>query len=150
MMYPIFGSIVARKGDFYNLIESFVVHLPLISLAGTCYYRKHNLLVFSLVTSSKLNNRRQSLLKLELEVLSSLLYTPILWPWLWSWVKLRFSYSHLRSFGFDIKTRLFSVKCYNGIISVRLCIILCALIYTNKHFWRRCQETIAKLTSSLA
>jgi len=25
------------------------------------------------------------------------------------------------------------VKCYNGIISVRLRIILCALIYTNKH-----------------
>jgi hypothetical protein len=38
--------------------------------------------VFSLVISPKLNNRRQSLLKLELEDLNSLLYTPILQPWL--------------------------------------------------------------------
>ena len=32
------------------------------------------------------------------------------------------------------------MKCYISILSVRLWIILCALIYTNKHFWRRCQE----------
>jgi hypothetical protein len=36
------------------------------------------------------------------------------------------------------KTRILSVKFYVGIISMRLQIILCALIYTNKHFWRRC------------
>jgi hypothetical protein len=121
---------VAREGDSYSLVESSVVHLPLVGLARTCYYRKHTLPVLYLVISPELNNRRQSLPKLELEVLSSL-YTPILWPWLWSWVKLRFSYSHLSSFGFDIKTGLFSVKCYNDIISMRLRTILCAQIYTN-------------------
>ena len=42
------------------------------------------------------------------------------------------------------------MKCYNGIISMRLRIILCALIYTNKHFWCRCRGTVAELTSSLA
>ena len=31
------------------------------------------------------------------------------------------------------------MKCYIGIISMRLRIILCALIYTNKHFWRCCR-----------
>ena len=31
------------------------------------------------------------------------------------------------------------MKCYIGIISLRLRIILCALIFTNKHFWRHCQ-----------
>ena len=31
------------------------------------------------------------------------------------------------------------MKCYIGIISMCLHIIPCALIYTNKHFWRRCQ-----------
>jgi hypothetical protein len=34
--------------------------------------------VFSLVTSPKLNNRRHSLLKLELEDLSDLLYTLVI------------------------------------------------------------------------
>jgi hypothetical protein len=29
-----FGSAVARKGDFYSFIESSVVHLPLMRLAG--------------------------------------------------------------------------------------------------------------------
>jgi hypothetical protein len=29
-----FGSVVARAGDFYSFIESSVVHLPLIGLAG--------------------------------------------------------------------------------------------------------------------
>ena len=37
------------------------------------------------------------------------------------------------------KTGLLPVKCYIGILFVRLWIILCALIYTNKHFWRRCR-----------
>ena len=72
------GSVVAREGDSYNLVESFIVHLPLVGLAGHYYYRKHTLLVFSLVISLELNNRRQSLLKLELEDLSSLLYAPII------------------------------------------------------------------------
>jgi hypothetical protein len=61
-----FGSVVAREGDSYSLVESSVVHLPLVGIAGPCYYRKHTLLVFSLV---ELNNRRQSLLKLGLETL---------------------------------------------------------------------------------
>ena len=69
---------VAHEGDFYSLIESFVVHLPLVGLAGPCYDRKHTLPVFSLVTSLELNNRRQSLPKLEQEDLSSLLYAPII------------------------------------------------------------------------
>jgi hypothetical protein len=34
--------------------------------------------VFSLVISPELNNRRHSLLKLELEDLSDLLYTPVI------------------------------------------------------------------------
>jgi hypothetical protein len=70
--------VVAREGDSYSLIESFVVHLPLVGLAGTYYFRKHTLPVFSLVISLELNNRRQSIPKLELEDLSSLLYTPII------------------------------------------------------------------------
>ena len=70
-----FESVVARKGDSYSLVESSVVHLLLIGLAGLCYYRKHTLLMFSLVISPELNNRRQSLPQLELEDLSSLLTT---------------------------------------------------------------------------
>ena len=76
-MYPIFGLVVAHEGDSYCLVESSIVHLLLVGLAGHCYYRKHTLLVFSLVISLELNNRRQSLPKLELKDLSSLLYTPI-------------------------------------------------------------------------
>ena len=71
-------SVVAREGDSYSLIESSVVHLSLVGLAGLCYYRKHIMLVFSLVISPELKNRRQSLPKLELEDLSSLLYAPII------------------------------------------------------------------------
>jgi hypothetical protein len=70
--------VVAREGDSYSLVESFVVHLPLVGLAGPCYYRKHTLPVFSLVISPELNNRRQSLPKLELEDLSCFLYAPII------------------------------------------------------------------------
>ena len=73
-----YGSVVAHEGDSYSLIESFVVHLLLVGLAGLCYYRKHTLPIFSLVISPELNNRRQSLLKLELEDLSSLLCAPII------------------------------------------------------------------------
>jgi hypothetical protein len=69
---------VAREGDSYSLVESFVVHLLFVGLAGPCYYRKHTLPMFSLVISLELNNRRQSLLKLELEDLCDLLYTPII------------------------------------------------------------------------
>ena len=72
------GSVVAREGDSYSLIEAFVVHLLLVGLAGPCYYRKHTLPMFSLVISPELNNRRQTLPKLELEELSSLLYAPII------------------------------------------------------------------------
>ena len=64
----------AHEGDFYSLIESSVVHLLLIGLAGQYCYRKHTLSMFSIVLSIELNNRRQSLLKLELEDLNSLLY----------------------------------------------------------------------------
>jgi hypothetical protein len=71
-------SVVAREGYSYSLVESSVVHLLLVGLAGFCYYRKHTLPVFSLVISPELNNRRQSLPKLELEDLCSLLYTPII------------------------------------------------------------------------
>ena len=71
-------SVVAHEGDSYSLIESSVVHLLLVGLAGPCYYRKHTLLVFSLIISLELNNRRQSLPKLELEDLSSRLYAPII------------------------------------------------------------------------
>jgi hypothetical protein len=77
-MYPIFGSVVAREGDSYSLIESFIVHLPLVGQVGPCYYRKHTLLVFSVVISPELNNRRQSLIKFELEDPSNLLYAPII------------------------------------------------------------------------
>ena len=69
---------VAREGESYSLVESSVVHLPFVGLAGPCYYRKHTLLVFSLVMSPELNNRRQSLPKLELEDPSNLLYAPII------------------------------------------------------------------------
>ena len=69
---------VAHEGDSYSLVESSVVHLQLVGLAGPCYYRKHTLLVFSIVISLELNNRRQSLPKLELEDLSSLLYAPVI------------------------------------------------------------------------
>ena len=69
---------VAREGDSYSLVESFVVHLTLVGLAGPCSYRKHTPPVFSLVISLELNNRRQSLPKLELEDLCDLLYTPII------------------------------------------------------------------------
>ena len=69
---------VAHDGDSYRLIESSIVHLPLVGLAGPCYYRKHTLPMFCLVISPELNNRRQSLPKLELEDLSNLLYAPII------------------------------------------------------------------------
>ena len=71
-------SVVAREGDSYSLVESFVVHLPFVGLAGPYCYRKHTLLVFSLVITLELNNRRPSLLKLELEDLYDLLYAPII------------------------------------------------------------------------
>ena len=72
------GSMVAREGDSYSLIEIFVVHLLFVSLAGPCYYRKHTLPMFSLVISLELNNRKHSLPKLELEDPCNLLYTPII------------------------------------------------------------------------
>ena len=78
-MHPIFfGSVVAHNGESYSLIESYVVHLPLVVLAGLCYYRKHTLLVFSLVIFLDLNNRIQTIPKLEVEDLSSLLYARII------------------------------------------------------------------------
>ena len=73
-----FGSVVAHEGDSYSLVESFVVHLPFVGQVGPCYYRKLTLPMFSLVISPELNNRRQSLPKLELEDLSSILYAPII------------------------------------------------------------------------
>ena len=53
----VFGLVVAREGDSYSLVESFIVHLPLVDLAGFSYYRKHTLPVFPLVISLELNNR---------------------------------------------------------------------------------------------
>jgi len=47
--------VVAHEGDSYSLIESSVVHLPFIGLAGFSYYRKHTLSVFPLVISHVLN-----------------------------------------------------------------------------------------------
>ena len=73
-----FGSVVAREGDSYSLIESFVVHLQFIGLAGPYYYRKHTMHVFSLVISPELNNRKHSLPKLELEDPCNLRYTPVI------------------------------------------------------------------------
>ena len=69
---------VAREGDSYSLVESFLVHLPFVGLVGPCYYKEHTLPVFSQVISLELNNRRQSLLKLEQEDLSNQLYAPII------------------------------------------------------------------------
>ena len=69
---------VAHTGDSYSLVESFVIHLPLVGLAGPCYNREHTLSVFSLVISLELNNRKQSLPKLELEDPCDLLYAPII------------------------------------------------------------------------
>ena len=74
----LFGSVVAREGDSYSLVESFVVHLPLVGLAGPCCYRKHTMPMFSPVISLELNNRIQSVPKLELEDLYDLLYTPVI------------------------------------------------------------------------
>ena len=73
-----FGSVVAREGDSYSLVDSSVVHLPLVGLVGHCCYRKHTLPVFSIVISLELNNRRHSLPKLELDDLSDLLYVPVI------------------------------------------------------------------------
>ena len=67
---------VAHEGASYRLFESFVVHLMFVGQAGPSYYRKHTLPMFSLVISPEFYNRRQSLPKLELEDLSSLLYAP--------------------------------------------------------------------------
>ena len=39
------GLVVARDGDSYSLVESFVVHLPFIGQVGPSYEGKHHLLV---------------------------------------------------------------------------------------------------------
>ena len=46
-----FGSVVAREGDSYSLVESFVVHLPFVDLAEFSYYTKHTMPVLLLVIS---------------------------------------------------------------------------------------------------
>jgi hypothetical protein len=38
--------VVAHEGDSYNLIESFVIHLPSVGQVGPGYEGKHPLLVF--------------------------------------------------------------------------------------------------------
>ena len=68
---------VAREGDSYSVVESFVVHLPFVGRAGPSYYRKRTLPVFPLVTSPKFNNRRHNLPTLELEDLCDL-YTHVI------------------------------------------------------------------------
>ena len=45
------GLVVARDGDSYSLVESFVVHLLFVGLARFSYYRKHTLLVLPLIIS---------------------------------------------------------------------------------------------------
>ena len=70
---------VAREGDFYSFVESSVVHLPLIGLAGLLVAcREETLHLFLIRHLPRLNNRRYSLPRLELEDLSDLLYSPII------------------------------------------------------------------------
>ena len=69
---------VAHEGDSHSLVESSIVHLPFVGRAGSSYYRKHTLFVFSLVISPELNNRRYSLLNLELEDHRDLIYTHVI------------------------------------------------------------------------
>ena len=69
---------VARVGDSYSLIESFIVHILFVGLAGFSYYRKHTMSVFLLAISLELNNKRHSLPKLELKDLRDLLYTHVI------------------------------------------------------------------------
>jgi hypothetical protein len=41
------GSVVAHEGDFYSFIESSIIHLPLIGLAGLLVaYREETLHLF--------------------------------------------------------------------------------------------------------
>jgi hypothetical protein len=42
------GSVVAREGDFYSFVESSVVHLPLIGLAGIRLFLGKKLCICSL------------------------------------------------------------------------------------------------------
>jgi hypothetical protein len=39
-MYPALGSVVAREGDSYSLVESSVVHLPFVRARRTWLRRK--------------------------------------------------------------------------------------------------------------
>ena len=78
---------VAREGDSYSLVESSIVHLPFVGLAGFSYYRKHTLLVIPLVISL-VEHIRHSLLKLELEDLCDLLYIPTILSLVATLVKL--------------------------------------------------------------
>ena len=64
-----------RKCD--TLVESFVVHLPFVGQVGPGYEGKHPLLVSFPSNVKKLNSRRHSLPKSELENLSYPLYAPI-------------------------------------------------------------------------
>ena len=105
---------IAREGDSYSLIESFVVHLLFIGRAGPIYYRKHTLPVFSLAISLELNNRRHSLPRLELKDLSDLLCTHVILSLVATPGSVRRSYSHTCFLEFDI-LEYFPVKCYIGI-----------------------------------
>jgi hypothetical protein len=70
----------------------------------------------------------------------------IFWPWLWRWVKfIDLVILTYYSFGFNIKTGIILVKCYNGsfICALADTLFSCVhLIYTNKHFWHRCRGMV--------
>jgi hypothetical protein len=66
---PLFSrSLVDREGDFYSFVESYVVHLPLIGLGrpnGAC--KEETLILFFMRHHPRWNDRRQRLLRLELD-----------------------------------------------------------------------------------
>jgi hypothetical protein len=115
-----FGLVVAHEGDFYSFIESFVVHLSLIGLAGLLVaYREETLHLFLI---------RHSLPRLELEDLSYLLYTLDL---LKSCCCSRLSWTVVSLTRFPVDTIFEYLRVKATSVSIRLRIYLCALIYTN-------------------
>ena len=67
---------VAHEGDSYSLVESSVVHLSFVGLARFSYYRKETYFVCISLNNIPSRTIEDSLSRLELEVLSDLLYTP--------------------------------------------------------------------------
>ena len=112
--------------DSNNLIESSVVHLPFVGLAGFSYYRKHTLSVFPLVISQS-NNRRHSLSRLELEDLSDLLYTPNFLKSCW-YSGLSWTIVNLTCFAVDTILGIPPDESYNGIRAL-VDLSVCVKIY---------------------